>query len=1044
MTASRLKLSDHAGKPSLALIAAITAVCLLSACGNYLAQVPLAGPPIVGSGHGITEATPNHEGTPGQAPSWPEVQGNSVVAPSSFAPPATLIDTLVLVNRTLLNGNVIPENAAYPTGIALDPKDGKLFVSGGDGGVAVINTTTNRLVDVIQTKPAGQDYDVAYDAANGEVYATHSTTANTVTAINATSDAIVETIVVGSDPQGVAVDPLNGNVYVVNGGSNNVSVIDGGANQVTGSIRVGSNPTYMAIDPSNGKLFVTNYNDDTVTIIAGSSGVVLGNATVGLAPIGITFDPRNGDVYVVNTGPGIPSNPYGNVTVLNGSTGGFVTSIPVGACPLGAAYDDRSGVVLVTDTTCQNGGYMTLISGTSNKVVGTVGTGTYPVAVTYDNSSNLVYVVNAYWYYNLTILNGTTWNQVGTVSTGELPTAIAYDPVNEFMYVADMGNNDVAVINGSTGSEIGTIEVGYGPDALTYDPTNGYLFVTNSLSGNVSVVSPTSRASVASITVGRIPDAIAYDSTSGNLYVGNCGSDNVSVVDGLTWRVTRSLPAGICPDAMTYDSLNGNLYVANQGLVALGEDSNITIINATSGIGVASVNVTGSAGSIWPLGVGVDYRNGLVYVADGWSTSATYSGSILAINGTTENVTRWIWLNSSAYGTPGGIAVDDSTGDIYVAAHSFYGTEPLNGVFRIDGTTNAVYPGESSVGAYPEGIAFDGSNDRAFVADSISGTVSVLQPTTHPASEYTVTLRESGLSAGTSWSVTLNGTASTTSLPVMTFSLPNGSYSFSVAPVPGYGAPTASGPLRVNGANLTVLVDFHLLYTVTFEEVGLFANTTWAVTWNGTPRLSNETSLSINAINGSYPFSIDPVQGYLPPPPGANLIVAGPPQPIQITFQPILYPVTFVRGGLIIQAGWTVTLAGSVKDSTDGNITFEEPNGTGYQYSVALNAGNCYMPDPSTGSLNVSGATVTETIIIQGGPCGPPPCASCGTTKTPPAATLLGFPAAEGYALLGGIAAAVVVVAAVLMIRTRRRKAPPDPRQASPASPGNRSPSHQM
>lgn len=70
----------------------------------------------------------------------------------------------------------------------------------------------------------------------------------TVAVISEPSGAINQSISVGETPEGLAVDPSSGNVYVTNYTSNNVSVISAATNTVTATIPVGSNPFGIAID----------------------------------------------------------------------------------------------------------------------------------------------------------------------------------------------------------------------------------------------------------------------------------------------------------------------------------------------------------------------------------------------------------------------------------------------------------------------------------------------------------------------------------------------------------------------------------------------------------------------------------------------------------------------------------------------------------------------------------------------------------------------------------------------------------------------------
>jgi YVTN family beta-propeller protein len=92
---------------------------------------------------------------------------------------------------------------------------------------------------------------------------------NTISVINGTSNALVETIPIGSGPNGIAYNQNNGNVYVANSINGIVSVISGLTNTVDSTILVGINntPSGVSYNPSNDSIFITNTNSNTVSAI---------------------------------------------------------------------------------------------------------------------------------------------------------------------------------------------------------------------------------------------------------------------------------------------------------------------------------------------------------------------------------------------------------------------------------------------------------------------------------------------------------------------------------------------------------------------------------------------------------------------------------------------------------------------------------------------------------------------------------------------------------------------------------------------------------
>ena len=102
--------------------------------------------------------------------------------------------------------------------------------------------------------------------------------------IDGTTNTVTATIAVGSDPDGVAVDPATDTVYVTNQDGNTVSVIDGATNTVTATIAVGSDPNGVAVDPSTDTVYVANAATTRVSVIDGATNTVTATVAVGSEP----------------------------------------------------------------------------------------------------------------------------------------------------------------------------------------------------------------------------------------------------------------------------------------------------------------------------------------------------------------------------------------------------------------------------------------------------------------------------------------------------------------------------------------------------------------------------------------------------------------------------------------------------------------------------------------------------------------------------------------------------------------------------------------
>jgi YVTN family beta-propeller protein len=71
--------------------------------------------------------------------------------------------------------------------------------------------------------------------------------ANSVSVINTSTDTVLTTVTVGSNPVDTAITGNGAKAYVTNAGSNSVSVINTSLNNVGTTVSVGGNPTEVVL-----------------------------------------------------------------------------------------------------------------------------------------------------------------------------------------------------------------------------------------------------------------------------------------------------------------------------------------------------------------------------------------------------------------------------------------------------------------------------------------------------------------------------------------------------------------------------------------------------------------------------------------------------------------------------------------------------------------------------------------------------------------------------------------------------------------------------
>jgi hypothetical protein len=239
--------------------------------------------------------------TVGRSPNQVKVAGGRIYIVNSLSNNIQVFDTASFAPQ----GTIDLGDGANPMNIA--------FV-GDKGYVSCLLTNDVRVVNlatraVVKSIPAGSGT-TGIAGANGKVYATntgYSTPAylpGSVTVINAVTDAVVDTVAVGTNPQAVEVGP-DGRVHVVCTGDyvgipGVVSVIDPVSDAVVKTIPIGGTPGSIAFS-SNGTAFVgyfsdgvATYNGRTYAIIDSSTHKLIGTGGAGMASDG------NGFMYVAD------------------------------------------------------------------------------------------------------------------------------------------------------------------------------------------------------------------------------------------------------------------------------------------------------------------------------------------------------------------------------------------------------------------------------------------------------------------------------------------------------------------------------------------------------------------------------------------------------------------------------------------------------------------------------------------------------------------------------------------------------------------------
>jgi uncharacterized repeat protein (TIGR01451 family) len=297
--------------------------------------------------------------------------------------------------------------------------------------------------------------------------------------------------------------------YVANYGSNNVSIIDLSTNTVVETVAVGTNPIDVAITPDGNYAYVTNFNSDTISVIDTSNNSVVDTIVFDqfTRPNGIAITPDGNYAYVVNSG-------INNVAVIDLSTNTAVDNITVGNFPEEIAITPDGAYAYVTNAISGTTS-VSVIEISSNNVVDTIsfeidGFSRTPRSIVFTPDGNFAYVAVSVAYIDSVYVIDTSSNTIiDTIRVGDNSWAITISPDGNFVYVTNTFTDNVSVINTSTNSEVNSINVGSDPEGIAITSDGNFLYVTNSNSNTVSVIETGINVVIDTINVGLDPKGIA-------------------------------------------------------------------------------------------------------------------------------------------------------------------------------------------------------------------------------------------------------------------------------------------------------------------------------------------------------------------------------------------------------------------------------------------------------------------------------------------------------------------------------------------------------
>jgi len=287
----------------------------------------------------------------------------------------------------------------------------------------------------------------------------------TISVIDTKVDEIIETIKVDDKiSDGIAVNPINNEVYTANYREGVLNIIDGINFYIKDKIDLGRNIHGIDVSPDGKFLYVTSGDlqegeefNYIMIYDTQEKKIVKEIESNSKSPAHISFSNDSKFAFVSN----VMSN---DISIINTEKQEIIQTVPVGNTPNEGKLS-MDGKWLYVANLMDNVLSIVDIEGGSEIERIPAGRGTHGVAVTDDDK----YVWTANRFSNdVTIIDLENKEVIQTIVTGETPNHVFKVPNSNKMYVSNLDSGDIAVVNIDTYEVMGKIKVGSKPHEIGF------------------------------------------------------------------------------------------------------------------------------------------------------------------------------------------------------------------------------------------------------------------------------------------------------------------------------------------------------------------------------------------------------------------------------------------------------------------------------------------------------------------------------------------------------------------------------------------------
>ncbi|GAA0531481.1 hypothetical protein GCM10010172_10260 [Paractinoplanes ferrugineus] len=288
----------------------------------------------------------------------------------------------------------------------------------------------------------------------------------------------VATVKAGAEPEGVAVAPDGGTVYVADQGAKVVSIVDTATRKVS-EVTLRNTPRFVSVSRDGAKVFVSMYD----TALSGSGVAVIDAATrevryltSGLMPYALSVGP-DGRVWV-------PIHSEGRLEVYAAGDQKELGSVTVPRNPHAIGF---SGDLMRAFTANHESNAVAVIDLRSDKFIGSIPVSRAPHSIAVSPDGRRV-LVAGYEADAVNLIDAVTLKRTGPFPVGKAPQSVAFSADGKHGYTVNEGDNTISVLDSGSGKVTATVKVGRSPRTIGMSPDGRFAYVSNGDDGTISVL----------------------------------------------------------------------------------------------------------------------------------------------------------------------------------------------------------------------------------------------------------------------------------------------------------------------------------------------------------------------------------------------------------------------------------------------------------------------------------------------------------------------------------------------------------------------------